>query len=865
MLRSAGAAEAPADILQLVLLKHLPIRPGAGADVSDILLFSGFQTFREDRKAARRGRKAVRGGGLAVIIRDDIAASKLSVTSTGDSRLETLWLAVSAPGGRAAVLGVAYRPPDSPAAADVDELRQQLLEVSASGKPIYLLGDINMDLMRPDKPHVTLYSSMIDELGFNQLIRDPTHPGATPSLLDHVLTNQTTTDHESAVIKTHVSDHDLITVKTRLGRQKHEVRCITTRSMRRVNHDQLSLDLLLADWSALEDEAACIDDIYKAFLDVWNEVVDKHCPLKRVKLRHQDRPWLTINEELQELQTRRDIGRRKRDALRTAASEREYADLKKEFKRRIAQARADYFSAPSSAKEMWSQLRKHALGPKQGKGPTSVMNQETASRFNTYFSGVGRRVADELEGRSAPRLTPRPPIVCSSAFKVRAATLTELSSALKRMSGSRAVGYDGVSLQLIARCFPVVGPHVLRVINRSLVTGKVPTLWKYAKVIPIHKAGDVSQPCNFRPISILSVVSKLAEKLVSTQLMTYLTDNHVLSPSQYAYRPNHSTESATVDLVSRITANNDEGLVTCLSSCDLSKAFDCVNRGALLTKLQWYGISTHWFADYFSNRTQAIDGGCSLPVPYGVVQGSTIGAIMFSLFTNDLPCHLSRNASLISYADDSQILHSAPPTQTGLTELRLRTETDLSTLSAWFCYNRLKINPDKTELILFGTTAALKKTTDFSISFEGAQLTPAQSVKILGVIFDRELSMHQQTSRVVQRCYSSLITISKIRDTLPKTTVHLVRSLVFPHVTYCLPAWAPPTKRERLRMEKVVNYAARVVTRKRKFDHISRAKRELGWLSFEHTNDYRDCARPATRGKRASPPKRFSRTASRCV
>ena len=133
-----------------------------------------------------------------------------------------------------------------------------------------------------------------------------------------------------------------------------------------------------------------------------------------------------------------------------------------------------------------------------------------------------------------------------------------------------------------------------------------------------------------------------------------------------------------------------------------------------------------------------------------------------------------------------------------------------------------------------------KKTAGFSISFDGAKLASAGCVKVLGVFLDRELTMQQQTSRVAQRCYSSLITISRIRGTLSsKTIVHLVRALVFPHPH--VSAWAPPTKQERLRKEKVVNHAARVVTRKWNFDHISEARQGLGWLSFHETIDYRDC------------------------
>ena len=493
-------------------------------------------------------------------------------------------------------------------------------------------------------------------------------------------------------------------------------------------------------------------------------------------------------------------------------------------------------------KEMWAELRRHALGPGPAAGPGDVSGAAAASRFNTYFAGVGSRIAAELAaGRDGPPPPPRPPTVCSSAFTVRPATLPELSRALKRMSGSRAVGSDGVSLQLIRRCLPVVGPHVLRVINSSIVTGKVPAMWKHAKVVPIYKAGDRQQPASFRPVSVLSVIAKIAEKIVSIQLNSYLTENDLMSPTQYAYRAHHSTESAMVDLVSAISANRDDGRVTCLTSCDLSKAFDCVDRTVLFEKLEWYGISAHWFQDYFSGRTQSVEGSEAIEVPFGVVQGSILGPIMFNIFTNDLPCHLSRRASVMSYADDTQITHSAPPTPSGLAELRLAVETDLTELSAWFAANGLKANPAKTELMLFGTAQSLKKASKFSVQFDGVELKPSQRVKILGVTLDPELNMQLQVSSVTKRCYGSLVTISKLRDTLPrKTVVHLIQALVFPLITYCLPAWAPPTRQQRQRIEKVINFAARIVTRKRRYEHISTARRALGWLPFEATIDYRD-------------------------
>ena len=729
---------------------------------------------------------------------------------------------------------------------DIDDLRQQLLEVSGHGKPIFLLGDLNFNLAQPDKPQVAHYITMLQELNVIQLIQDPTHHGVTPSLIDHILTNQISISRQAAtVVKTHASDHDLIIVRAPLSRLKRKPRELIARSTRDVNYDHLCLDLLQSDWSRLYGgNAASIDDQYAAFLEIWYAAVDQHCPLKRVKLRHPDRPWLTLNDDLRDLQGQRDAARRERDVLRTAASEQRYASLKKEFKRRIAAARAEYFSAPSSTTEMWTELRRHALGPTRPAGPGDVPDAATASRFNTYFAEVGHRIAEELAARrdGPPPPPPRPPTVCSSAFAVRPATLSELSGALRRMSSSSAVGSDGVSLQLIRRCFPVVGPHVLRIINTSIVSGKVPAAWKHAKVVPIYKAGDRLQPTTFRPISVLSVMAKITEKLVSIQLSSYLTENHIMSPTQYVYRAHHSTESALVDLVSAISVQRDEGRVTCLTSCDLSKAFDCVDRNELFKKLAWYGISTHWFSDYFIGRTQSVEGSEATDVKYGVIQGSILGPIMFNIFTNDLSCHLSRRASsVVSYADDSQIIHSARPTPSDLAELRLTVEADLTELSAWFTSNGLKANPSKTELMLFGTASSIKKASNFSVSFDDVDLKPAQSITILGVLFDPELNMQRQVSNVTKRCYGGLLTINKLRDTLQrKTIVHLIQSLVFPHVTYCLPAWAPPTQQQRHRIDKIVNFATRIVTRKRRNEHISAARQELGWMPFSALIDLRD-------------------------
>ena len=180
-------------------------------------------------------------------------------------------------------------------------------------------------------------------------------------------------------------------------------------------------------------------------------------------------------------------------------------------------------------------------------------------------------------------------------------------------------------------------------------------------MVPIYKSGDKTSPANFRPVSVLNVISKLAEKVVNLQFSNYLSTKNILTPTQFAYRPGHSTEDAALSLASSIAHNTDRGMVTSVTSLDLSRAFDSVERGTLMSKLGWYGISTHWLESYFADRTQAVKGGTSTEeVPFGVVQGGTLGPTMFNLFTNDIVSHI-QFSRLFSYADDSQLVHCAKP------------------------------------------------------------------------------------------------------------------------------------------------------------------------------------------------------------
>ena len=439
-------------------------------------------------------------------------------------------------------------------------------------------------------------------------------------------------------------------------------------------------------------------------------------------------------------------------------------------------------------------------------------------------------MADSLAASdTGERLHPRPPRVCSGAFSPQPATLPELSAALQRMGASKASGNDGITISMIRMTFSVVGPHILHVVNSCITRCELPPAWRAATVVPLHKGGDVQDPSNYRPISILPVVSKLCERVVCSQLMNCLLSHNILCSEQYGFRPGLSTEAALLHTVTYVTDNIDKGRVTSLITADTSKAFDSVEHGRLLEKLGWYGIEQHWFRAWLGGRTQSVRGGSGseLAVTNGVVQGSILGPVLFLLFTNDMPQHVPYG-KLVMYADDAQFLDSDIPDN--LPDLKERIESNMRIALTWFTQNRLKVNPSKTEMIVI-KSRRLNADPNFSVLFGNSEITPAQSVKVLGVTVDSALTWDRHISTIMRRCYCVLIGLSRIRRRMPRQTRQLlIEALVFPHLRYCISVWGGCTVTQQRRLQKCVNFGVRIVMGLGRRDRVTASLRQLGWL-----------------------------------
>ena len=331
---------------------------------------------------------------------------------------------------------------------------------------------------------------------------------------------------------------------------------------------------------------------------------------------------------------------------------------------------------------------------------------ETRDKCNTFYRFFVS-CAEDLRSihRSSARSFSkwRPQIDRPEKFSLRKITVSEVSKTPKDLKPKKDTDVDGIPSRLLKDGSDALASPLSVIFNLTIQQNVVPAEWKKAKVTPLHKSGSKDDPRNYRPISVLPVVSKVLERLIQKQLASFFDDHNLLCKSQSGFRRMHSTETAVTYFAAEILMNMDKGLVTGSVFIDLAKAFDTVDHDILLRKLEYYGIcdeSLPWFKNYFTGRKQFvhIDSQSSeeLAITSGMPQGSILGPLLFIVYRNDLP-RCVKHCSVNMYADDT-VLYLAGPIVDNLT---FYINQDLQCLSEWLEDNNLVLNVSKTKCVLF--------------------------------------------------------------------------------------------------------------------------------------------------------------------
>ncbi|PIK38386.1 putative RNA-directed DNA polymerase from mobile element jockey-like [Apostichopus japonicus] len=345
------------------------------------------------------------------------------------------------------------------------------------------------------------------------------------------------------------------------------------------------------------------------------------------------------------------------------------------------------------------------------------------------------------------------------------ATDDEIRNIINKSSNT-SCEMDPIPTWLLKDCLEPLLPIITSLINISLRNGEVPDNFKYAHIRPHLKKATLDQNIleNYRPVSNLSFLSKVLEKVVARRLDQYMDDNELQEKYQSAYTKLHSTETALIKVHSDIMHNIDDGKAVALVLLDLSAAFDTIDHSILLNRLRnVYGITGNalkWMTSYLQNRRQSviIDNIKSAPLllKYGVPQGSVLGPKLYTMYTKPLGDLIRQHGlDYHMYADDTQIYLSFKPLDfpDAINPLHIL-ETCLEDVRKWMADNMLKLNDDKTDVIFFHSKHSKRTTHLPSLRMGNDVIPPSSSVRNLGVLFDSYLSMENHINLISRSCYN---------------------------------------------------------------------------------------------------------------
>ena len=781
-----------------------------------------------------KDRAGKRYGGVAVYIANHLSFRRCQGYEFDD--LETLWLKIHSKHS-IFLLCTCYRPPDEGRDFWLN-LQDSLDLAKQSGfNNLIITGDLNAD---PNTPNGTHLHNFCEGNNLTTHITEPTRiTEHTATILDQFLTNIPDQVIETQILSPiSTCDHCPITIELTFQTMK-------PRPFARLiwNYNDADEEGFRAELKALNWDECFVENKIDGAVEKWTSsfinTARQFIPNRVVTIRPQSKPFFTGS--LRRLLRKKRRSHKLAKTYNTPFYWDKFKQIRNRYNDELRTAKSTYEAKLStdlknsnnvSPKKWWKIAKSFLKSPKKSSYPPLYHdnsditdNKDKAKKFNDFFlSHSDINVQNiKLPEQNLP----------DGPMNLIHITDKDVQDQLKCIDPGKASGPDGIGSKMLKIAGDSIVPSLTRLFNLSLTLQQFPTSWKKANVTPIFKKEDPSDVNNYRPISLLSCLSKLFEKIVFKYIFNFLRDNNKISLKQSGFMPGDSTVYQLVHLYHLFCEALDNKKDIRITFCDISKAFDRVWHKGLLFKLKKTGISgplLSWFESYLSYRQQRVVVGGEFSdwghIKAGVPQGSVLGPLLFLIYINDITEVVNSEVRL--FADDT-ILYVYVDNPVASAEAL---NSDLEQIDNWAKQWIIRFSPPKTESL----TISRKKNKQPSppLYFGGTPIREVSSHKHLGITFTNDLNWNKHLTQIANSAGKCVDVLNALKFKLDRKTLEkLYLSFVRSKLEYGNIIWDNCTQEQTDMLENVQLRAAKIVSGAIRRTHSELLYKELGWETLK--------------------------------
>lgn len=734
-----------------------------------------YSAFRKDRSEGR-------GGGVALFFKKTLTMNNLKLPDEfWDTEIIVCDIFDKFQSKTRIIL--CYRPPNISEEDDVKLSNCLKWAINTQCKTV-IIGDFNLPNINYFRADQIIQKTLLDT-GFKQIVDKPTRD---ENILDLIFVSSPFLIFDLFIDPPFsTSDHNMI--KFKLHFLNESISHKKSIDFKNLDYNSLKHYLAFIEWPIVFNHCVTVDDFYNTFLKIIFDAVN---------LFTQNYPKIERKSTMP-LKLRKLLNKKKQiwhyyKLNRTSENCLKYKSICKKVKRfqKSLLISKEVKLLKNNSINLFYKFVNNRLNQKQSippiynNGSLHISSETKASIFNNYFASVFTK-----DNGISPVITTDHQTDLHISFD-----LASVDLAVKKLNSTFSIGPDGLCAYFFKQLSEVIIFPLQTIFEVSYRTGTLPHYWKSANIVPVFKKGDPSLAENYRPISLTCASSRIMESIINQKLVSYLTDNKIISNCQFGFLKNKSCTFQLLHCKNRWTKSLDLGHFIDIIYLDISKAFDSVSHSKLLIKLKALGFNNFlydWLKNFLFNRTQKvkIDHFFSDPKPVksGVPQGSVLGPTLFLIYINDLPSNL--RSDILLFADDAKIFN--------FSENHLIIQEDLEKINEWCNIWQLKIAINKCNVLYLG-----KNNPRHVYTINNQNVLPVSEIKDLGVMINEKLSSSAQCSVITKkaRMISGLIFKSFVsRD--QSLLLKAYKTYVRPILEYATVIWNPFKIQDIKSVEKV--------------------------------------------------------------